>query len=103
MAIIAEMGDIFTQDIGLTREEMMILETVLLDCTDLALTAGDLALALEFEDSILDLHQLKRLTAGGILTFWEHYDDAVHSRVPGQGLNYQGVWSALGPAPLLVA
>ena len=73
MAIVAEMADIFTGKTGMTPDEIMILETVLLDIADLALYAGQFGLAIDTQDALLDLHALKlsRLPGGSVLKFWE--------------------------------
>lgn len=93
MAIVAEMADIFTNKLGMTTDEMMVLETFLLDIVDLALSKGQSAFALETMDALLDLHILKRsqLTAGSVLAFWDLL-------FPEQGLTFAGR-GQLGASP----
>jgi hypothetical protein len=91
-----KMADIFTEDLGLTPVEMIILETFFLDTIDLALNANDDDFALEIEEALIDLHALKLryLAAGGqvgwdgILQFWDV------TIFPGRGLAF-----AVGPSP----
>jgi hypothetical protein len=75
--IVAELADIFTEDLEMTPSEMIILETFLLDCIDLIFGRSE-EWILELEDALVDLHNLKRAyldkkgpeSFGGVLEFW---------------------------------